>query len=164
MPHLTAVQYAYSILSIISGIVALIVTVVITLITGFISLARLDIQKIPMSLVSRIMEPSLQSFNAALMVDHDNTNPIKFMALEWFCQRLKDLRKVEVRQQALLPLCLCPCVFVRASTAALRRCLASRFCIYARNMAALWAIHYQIILLCACRAMCVTMTVRRLFF
>ena len=164
MPHLTAVQYAYSILSIISGIVALIVTVVITLITGFISLARLDIQKIPMSLVSRIMEPSLQSFNAALMVDHDNTNPIKFMALEWFCQRLKDLRKVEVHQQALLPLCLCPCVFVRASTAALRRCLASRFCIYARNMAALWAIHYQIILLCACRAMCVTMTVRRLFF
>ena len=107
MPHLTAVQYAYSILSIISGIVALIVTVVITFITGFISLARLDIQKIPMSFVSRILEPSLQSFNAALMVDHDNTNPIKFMALEWFCDRMKELRKVEVRQQALLPLCLC---------------------------------------------------------
>ena len=164
MPHLTAVQYAYSILSIISGFLALAVTVFITFITGFISLARLDLQKIPMPLISKILEPSLDAFNAALMVDHDNTNPIKYMALEWFCHRMKELRKVEVRQQALLPLCLCPCVFVRASTAALRRCLASRFCIYARNMAALWAIHYQIILLCACRAMCVTMTVRRLFF
>ena len=112
MPHLTAVQYAYSIISIVSGIVALLVTVAITLITGFLSLARLDIQKIPVPLISKIMEPSLVAFNAALMVDHDNTNPIKFMALEWFCHRLKELRKVEVRQQApiapvFVPLCLC---------------------------------------------------------
>ena len=168
MPHLTAVQYAYSILSIISGIVALIVTVVITFITGFISLARLDIQKIPVSLISRIMEPSLVAFNAALMVDHDNTNPIKFMALEWFCHRLKELRKVEVRQQALFPLYLCPCVcapvFVRASTAALRRRLAPRFCIMRVTWHRFWANYYQIILLCACRAMCVTMAVRRLFY
>ena len=105
--YLTAVQYAYSILSIISGFFALVVTVFITFITGFISLARLDLQKIPMPLISKFLEPSREAFNAALMVDHDNTNPIKFMALEWFCDRMKELRKVEVRQQALLPLCLC---------------------------------------------------------
>ena len=136
MPHLTAVQYAYSIISIVSGIVALIVTVVITFITGFFSLARLDIQKIPVSLISRIMEPSLVAFNAALMVDHDNTNPIKFMALDWFCHRLKELRKVEVRQQALLPLCLCPCVCACIHS---RAASSSRpaFLHYARNTASL---------------------------
>jgi hypothetical protein len=130
--HLTVVQYAYSIISIVSGIVALFVTVGITLVTGFISLARLDIQKIPMPLISKFMEPSLVAFNAALMVDHDNTNPIKFMALEWFCHRLKELRKVEVRLQALSPLCLCVhpqprCVVVSPRVFAFIRVTLQRF-------------------------------------
>ena len=132
MPHLTAVQYAYSILSIISGFLALAVTVFITFITGFISLARLDLQKIPMPLISKILEPSLDAFNAALMVDHDNTNPIKYMALEWFCHRMKELRKVEVRQQALLPLCLCVhpqprCVVISPYGFAIMRVTLQRF-------------------------------------
>ena len=132
MRHLTAVQYAYSILSIISGIVALIVTVVITFFTGFVSLARLDIQKIPVPFISKIMEPSLLAFNAALMVDHDNTNPIKFVALEWFCHQLKELREVEVRQQTLWSLCLClhpqpRCVVVSPRVFAIMRVTLQRF-------------------------------------
>ena len=91
-------QYAYSILSIISGFVALLVTCVVTFFTSIISLARLDIQKIPVTFVSNLMEPAFTSFCAALMVDHDNTNPIKFTALEWFCDRLRIIRKAEVRQ------------------------------------------------------------------
>ena len=92
------VQYAYSILSIVSGIVALFITIGVTAFTGFLTLARLDIRKISVPLVSRIMEPASSAFCAALMVDHDNTNPIKFMAIEWLCERLQALRKAEVRQ------------------------------------------------------------------
>lgn len=92
-------QYAYSILSIISGFVALLVTCVVTFFTSIISLARLDIQKIPVSFVSNLMEPAFTAFCAALMVDHDNTNPIKVMALEWFCSRLQSIRKDEVSQR-----------------------------------------------------------------
>jgi len=91
------VQYAYSILSIVSGIVALFITIGVTAFTGFLTLARLDIRKISVPLVSRIMEPASSAFCAALMVDHDNTNPIKFMAIEWLCERLQALRKAEVR-------------------------------------------------------------------
>ena len=91
-------QYAYSILSIISGFVALLVTCVVTFFTSIISLARLDIQKIPVTFVSNLMEPAFTSFCASLMVDHDNTNPIKVMALEWFSSRLQSIRNDEVSQ------------------------------------------------------------------
>lgn len=105
------VQYAYSILSIVSGIVALIITVVVTAVTGFLTLARLDIRKISVPLVSRIMEPASLAFCAALMVDHDNTNPIKFMAIEWLCERLQALRKAEVRQhQRCIPVFVHVCL------------------------------------------------------
>ncbi len=89
-------QYAYSILSIVSGVFAFFVTLIVAVLSGAFSLARLDIQKIPMSFVSNIFEPSLAALHAALMVDHDNTNPIKFMALEWFRNRLNAIRKAEV--------------------------------------------------------------------
>ena len=91
-------QYAYSILSILSGIVALIITVVVTTASGAISLARLDFRKVPIDFISKMTEPSFRAFCAALMMDHDNTNPIKFTALEWFCDRLRIIRKAEVRQ------------------------------------------------------------------
>ncbi len=93
---LTTIQYAYSILSIVSGLFAFFVTLIVAVFSGAVSLARLDIQKIPISFVSNIFEPSLAALNAALMVDHDNTNPIKFMALEWFRNRLNAIRKAEV--------------------------------------------------------------------
>ena len=93
---LTTIQYAYSILSIVSGLFAFFVTFIVAVFSGAVSLARLDIQKIPISLLSNIFEPSLVALNAALMVDHDNTNPIKFMALEWFRNRLNAIRKAEV--------------------------------------------------------------------
>jgi hypothetical protein len=95
---MVVVQYGYSILSILSGIVALIITAVVTTASGAISLARLDVRKIPIDFISQYMEPSFRAFCAALMMDHDNTNPIKFTALEWFCDRLKTIRKAEVHQ------------------------------------------------------------------
>jgi hypothetical protein len=113
---LTIVQYAYSILSIVSGIVALITSVVVTVFTGFISLARLDIRKISIPFVSKLMEPAAAAFNAALMADHDNTNPIKYMALEWFQDRLQALRKAEVRQahRQIIPVFVHVSLHVRA--------------------------------------------------
>jgi hypothetical protein len=95
---LITLQYAYTILSIISGFVVLAVTFFITILTSFFSLSRLHFDKIPVSTfwISLILNPALWSYRAALMVDHDNTNPIKFMALEWFRDRLQAIRKAEV--------------------------------------------------------------------
>jgi dsRNA-specific ribonuclease len=104
---LIVAQYAYSILSILSGIVALLVTIVITTVSGAISLARLDFRKIPIEAISKMMEPSFRAFCAALMMDHDNTNPIKFTALEWFCDRLQTIRKAEVHQRKRSCCCYC---------------------------------------------------------
>ena len=105
---LITLQYAYSILSIISGFIVLTVTFFITILTSFFSLSRLHFDKIPVSTfwMSLILNPALWSYRAALMVDHDNTNPIKFMVLEWFRDRLKASRKAEVGK---LGSCICIC-------------------------------------------------------
>jgi len=83
-------------LSIISGVLALLTTIIISVFTCFISVARLDVQKIPIPAIALLLEPSFVAFCGALMVDHDNTNPIKCMALEWFGDRLQSLRRAEV--------------------------------------------------------------------
>lgn len=105
---LITLQYAYSILSIISGFIVLTVTFFITILTSFFSLSRLHFDKIPISTfwMSLILNPALWSYRAALMVDHDNTNPIKFMVLEWFKDRLQASRKAEVGK---LGSCICIC-------------------------------------------------------
>lgn len=93
-----ASQYAYSNISIISGIFGLAVTIFINIISSFISLSRLHFDGMPTSIVwiSQMLNPALWSYRAALMVDHDNTNPIKAVYLEWFSDRLQLIRKAEV--------------------------------------------------------------------
>lgn len=115
-------QYAYSILSIISGLVALLVTCIVTFLSSIISLTRLDIQKIPISYVSSLFEPAFGAFCAALMVDHDNTNPIKFMVTEWFCNRLQSIRKDEVRRRWYSHTCYFVCMPLRVKIRTAHRC------------------------------------------
>lgn len=47
--------------------------------------------------LSAIFEPAYNSFCAALLVHHENTNPVKLIAQTWFCNRLLQIRKDEVR-------------------------------------------------------------------
>ena len=108
-----ASQYAYSNISIISGIFGLAVTIFINIMSSFISLSSLHFDRMPTSIVwfSQMLNPALWSYRAALMVDHDNTNPIKAIYLEWFSDRLQLIRKAEVSIrsccfQALLVLCI----------------------------------------------------------
>jgi hypothetical protein len=93
-----ASQYAYSNLSIISGIFGLPVTIFLSIMSSFISLSSLHFDRMPTSSVwfSQMLNPALWSYRAALMVDHDNTNPIKAVYLEWFSDRLQLIRKAEV--------------------------------------------------------------------
>jgi hypothetical protein len=95
---LIGLQYAFSVLSIVGGVVALLVTVGVSLLFFFVSLARLDIKRFTIDRLSSMFEPAYQAMCSAIMVDHENTNPIKLVALDWFCCRLRQLRRAEVHK------------------------------------------------------------------
>jgi hypothetical protein len=118
-PTLISSQYAYSILNIISGIFVLPITVFITTLINIISLSHLHFDKVPTSTfwISQVVNPALWSYRAAIIVDHDNTNPIKMVALQLFNNRLEKYRndKIEVRKCAHCFISYC--VFCKAAAA-----------------------------------------------
>ena len=52
-------------------------------------------------------DPAHKSFCAAIMLDHENTNPIKMMAQTWFCSRLQQIRQDEVQKEDTGIACIC---------------------------------------------------------
>ncbi len=79
------------------------------------------------------MEPTLGAYYAALMLDHDSTNPIKCVALDWFCSRLHALRGAEVCRPKLCCCCFmtagCRCQAHKAQllSACARRCACIQY-------------------------------------
>lgn len=91
-------DYAFSVLSIVGGAVALVVTVIVSLFFFVFSLARLDIKRFTVEGLSLLFEPAYSAMCSAIMVDHDNTNPVKVFALDVFCRRLRRLRHLQLQE------------------------------------------------------------------
>jgi hypothetical protein len=90
-------QYIYSIMSIVSGFLALLVTVFVSFVVSFVSLARLDMRRLASDKLSAMFEPAFMSICAAMLVDHENNNPVKVVAEAIFCEQLLHIRKDDVR-------------------------------------------------------------------
>ena len=52
-------------------------------------------------------DPAHKSFCAAIMLDHENTNPMKMMAQTWFGGRLQHIRQDEVQKEDVGIACIC---------------------------------------------------------
>jgi hypothetical protein len=100
-------QYGFSIFSIASSFLSFITTSIVSVLFYWVSLARLDMKRLDVDWLSDKFDPARKSYCAAIMMDHENTNPIKMMAQTWFCSQLQQNRQDEVQNVDIGIACMC---------------------------------------------------------
>ena len=103
----SSMQYGFSIFSIASSFLSFITTSIVSVLFYWVSLARLDMKRLDVDWLSDKFDPARKSYCAAIMMDHENTNPIKMMAQTWFCSQLQQNRQDEVQNVDIGIACMC---------------------------------------------------------